>query len=256
MDDDIRAHYEQGVELGRLVDPAGAPKLELARTLELLDRFIPPPPADVLDVGGGPGVYATIFSERGYRVRLVDLLPLHVEHARAEGIDAVLGDARALEEADETYDVALLLGPLYHLTERIDRVRALREAHRVLRPGGMLAAAAISRIASLLDGLKYGRLSDPTFLAIAERDLRDGQHRNPDPAHVGWFTTAFFHRAEELDEEIREAGFTLEDVFGVEGPAYWFEAERDVELFAARATEADPAARAMSAHLLAVARKR
>ena len=55
----------------------------MARTLELFERFLPSPPADILDVGGGPGVYAAILARQGYRVELIDLVPLHVEEATA-----------------------------------------------------------------------------------------------------------------------------------------------------------------------------
>ena len=65
----------------------------------------------------------------------------------------------------------------------------------MLRPGGVLTAAAISRFASMMDGLLRGSLDDPAFEAIVERDLRDGQHRNP-TGRPEWFTTAYFHRIE------------------------------------------------------------
>ena len=82
MDEAFATHYELGLERGRLFSE-GEPRLELARTVELLDRFLPAPPADVLDVGGGPGVYASILARKGYRVDLIDVLPLHVDQAQA-----------------------------------------------------------------------------------------------------------------------------------------------------------------------------
>src|SRR5205823_14844698 len=78
--------------------------------------------------------------------------------------EARVGDARALSDADASADGVLLLGPLYHLVSAADRIRALSEARRVLRPGGVLVAAAISRHASLLDGLTRGLVDDPAFL--------------------------------------------------------------------------------------------
>ena len=256
MDEEIRAHYESGVELDRLAK--GHSRLEFARTKELLDRFLPPAPARVLDVGGGPGAYASWLADRGYDVRLVDAHPLHVEQAldRAAGrFTAVEGDARHLDEPDQSHDAVLMLGPLYHLTDRSDRLRALTEARRVLRPGGLLAAAAISRFASLLDGLAAGYLSDPEFRAIVERDLAEGQHRNPG-ARLEYFTTAYFHRVEELETEVGEAGFALETVFGVEGPGWLVHQEATEEVLdVARAVEGEPTVIGTSAHLLAIARR-
>ncbi len=269
MDDPaFAAHYGAGIERTRLVS-SGEPSLELVRTLELLDRFLPPPPADVLDVGGGPGIYAGILARRGYRVELIDIVPLHVGQAAAAAAKqpeapfvAKVGDARDLDAHDRSRDAVLLLGPLYHLTEREDRLRALREARRVLRPGGVLIGGAISRFASLLDGLKQGFLADPTFAAIVERDLREGQHRNPAPVErPEWFTTSFFHHPDELAREIADAGLALAAVLGVEGPGWllphrWEDpTRRESVLKAARAVEQEPTLLGLSPHLLVMARR-
>ena len=261
MSDEVRAHYDLGLERARL--SAGTGLIERARTEEVLRRWLPAPPARVLDVGGGPGTYVPWLTGLGYEVHLVDPVPLHVDQARAAGAaSARVGDARRLDEADAGYDAVLLLGPLYHITDRDGRVGALGEARRVVREGGVVAAAAISRFASLLDGLVTGALDDPDFAAIVERDLVDGQHRNPS-SRPEWFTTAFFHHPDDLKAEVGAAGLRVEELVGLEGPAWLV---RDVEarwadpqgrerlLGAARAVEREPALLGLSAHLLAVAR--
>jgi SAM-dependent methyltransferase len=167
MDRHLLIHYGTGVERVRL--EGGGSRIEFARTKELLERHLPAAPARVLDVGGGPGAYAGWLAASGYTVHLIDPVPLHVEQAASlaaeseSGFTTALGDARGLEEPDASYDAVLLLGPLYHLTNRDERVRALAEARRVARPGGVVAAAAISRFASLLDGLRSGHLGSPIF---------------------------------------------------------------------------------------------
>jgi ubiquinone/menaquinone biosynthesis C-methylase UbiE len=236
----------------------------------LLERYLPAPPAVVADVGGGPGRYAAWLAERGYRVHLIDPVPLHVEQARAAAasrpgtaLGAEIGDARALGLADASADAVLLLGPLYHLPERTDRLQALAEARRVCRRGGVIIVAAISRFASTLDGLRAGYLEDPAFAAVAAGDLRDGRHRNPtgDPAY---FTTAYFHRPEDLAAECTAAGLAHEATLAVEGAA-WFlpdldarladDRRRAVLLAALASLEAEPTLLGVSAHLLTVARR-
>jgi SAM-dependent methyltransferase len=256
IDPDIAAHYELGLEDDRVTG-----RLEFVRTRELLGRFLPPPPAVVVDIGGGTGVYARPLAAEGYDVRLLDPVALHVEQARAAGLDAQVGDARALPFADESADAALLLGPLYHLQERADRVAALREAHRALKPGGVVAAAAITRFAPLLDGLARGWMLDPEFEALVARDLRDGRHVNPEPVQrPEWFTTAYFHRPEELAPELSEAGFDVRAVLAVEGPAAFRDElerwladpeRREALLRTIRRVEAEPSLLGASAHLLA-----
>jgi SAM-dependent methyltransferase len=264
IDPDIVSHYGTGYERARLF-PGGTPSLEFVRSLELLDRLLPGPPARVLDVGGGPGTYAAPLARRGYQVHLVDPVPLHIEQARsaadgepAAAFTATLGDARELPAADGSQDAVLLFGPLYHLTEPADRMLALAEARRVLRPGGRLLAMAVCRYASLLDGLFAGWLDDPVFAPIVTRDLADGQHRNPDPAgRPEFFTTAFFHTPDGLAMEVEEAGFSGPAVYGVEGPGWplrqeWADPKRREDiLFAARAAETEPSLLGMSPHLIA-----
>jgi ubiquinone/menaquinone biosynthesis C-methylase UbiE len=264
FDPDIEAHYSQGVEAERLAEGLGP--LELVRTQELVRRYLPSAPANVLDVGGAVGVYAAWLARDGYRVHLVDPVPLHVERAKQRAADqadhpftAAIGDARRLAERDESYDAVLLFGPLYHLVERSERLTALREARRVLRRGGVAFAVGISRYASLLDGLRSGWLDDLAFRRMVQQDLRDGQHRNPEPEQrPEWFTTAFFHQPDELAEEVTAAGFRLEGLFGIQGPgwllgAQWTDAgQREQILYAARAAEQERSLLGVSSHMLAV----
>jgi SAM-dependent methyltransferase len=262
-DDTIVRHYQAHHEEARISEGFG--QLELLRAQEVLRRHLPRPPAKVLDVGGGTGVHARWLAADGYQVHLIDLAPRHVAKANAElgglGVTAELGDARQLPVADATYDVVLMFGPLYHLTERQDRLSSLREAARVVRPGGVVAVAAVSRFASLFDGLARQYLFDPEFRSIAAQDIRDGQHRNPGE-RPGWWTTAYLHHPDELHDEVREVGLAVRELVGLEGLALWLPQlsdrwgnldDREAILWASRAIESEPSLAGLSAHLLLVA---
>jgi SAM-dependent methyltransferase len=267
IDRDMQRYYEQGRERERLTRNGGT--LELARTQELLQRDLPLPPADVLDVGGGPGVYAAWLALAGYRVHLVDPMPLHVAQATAAAdaqpdhpFTAAIGDARQLDAADATWDAVLLFGPLYHLTERCERLAALAETRRVLRPGGIAMVVAISRFASLLDGVRQGYFGDPDAAEVIESTLRDGHNWNPGLERFpGWFTTSYFHQPTELVAEIAESDLIIEALIGIEGPGGfvgdgWDDPQqRSHILRAARLVEQDVNLLGLGPHLLAVARK-
>lgn len=220
-----------------------------------------------MDLGGHACWLATL----GYEVHLIDIVPLHVELANqasaaqpeAPLASVAVGDARSLTWAPGQVDGLLLFGPLYHLTDRNDRLQALREAHRVLRQNGILMAVGISRFASALDGLRSGFLADPRFVAIVEQDLKDGQHRNR-TERPEYFMDTFFHHPDELRGEVAEAGFDLIGVYGVEGPCWllhgfddwWNDAERRNHLLhIARTVETEASLLGVSAHLMAVGRK-
>lgn len=234
-------------------------RLELERTKELLLRFLPPAPARVLDVGGGPGVYASWLASLGYDVTLIDPVARHREEASAHGTFAVEdGDARALSAPDASADAVLMLGPLYHLVDPADRARALAEAGRVARPGGVVAAAFISRHAPIIEVSAKLLVNDDTLYGHLLRLRHSGAN---DPA-TG-FTVAYFHRVEEIHADFAAAGLGEPAVYGIEGPLLalltsgltegrpeYFEAA----MRAARQVEDEPAMLATNAHLLGVVR--
>jgi SAM-dependent methyltransferase len=267
LDPAIKAYYDRAAEESRL--EVGAFRLEEFRTRELILRHAPQAPAVILDVGGAAGAYAFWLAEHGYDVRLYDAVPRLIEVARQRNDRApaaltccAVADAREIPEPTGSAAMVLLLGPLYHLVDTSARRAALAEAARVLQPGGVLVAAGISRSASALDGLVREALADPEFASIVERDLRDGQHQNPTD-RLEYFTTAYFHRPEDLRREVLDAGFDLLGLYGVEGPGWmlgdfaerWNDPRRrEIILRVARALEAEPSVVGCSAHLIIVGR--
>lgn len=262
LDPDVLAFYDRGEEAGRLLGGFPSGPLELERTKELILRALPDGCLRILDVGGGPGVYAAWLAELGHEVRLIDPVPLHVEQAAATDarIVAEVGDARELDADDGGYDVVLLLGPLYHLLEPDDRHLALREAERVLRPGGRLFASAISRFAALLDILvRLDRLHEPGVMGAVTDAVETGAFHG---GRHGLFTNAYFHLPGELRREVVDAGFIGAEVYNIEGPGFlvgdfeqrWADPTRKQALLeAARLVEAEPEMLAAASHLLAVA---
>jgi len=257
----LRTYYERGMERERLSDGRG--ELEFTRTTEIVARRLPAAPAVVADIGGGPGRYALWLASLGYQVEHRDLMPLHVEQLRADaagmpGIRTAVGDVRDLDLPDASVDAVLLLGPLYHLTHRDERVWALRECARIVRPGGPVFAAAISRWAARIDGMLRERiyLKHPETVHLIDEVDQTGLLP---PLGDGAFT-AFCHRPSELREEVAEAGLEVADLVSVEGPAFILgdldarladPADRDVALGVARAIERVPELLGIGPHLIA-----
>ena len=265
MTSPIVSWYEAlGDEPHRLLSGRGL--IEAARTKELVDRHLPPGSLAVLDVGGGAGYYAAWLADAGHQVAMLDPVPLHIERARVEAgeppaFQAQIGDARELPFADMTFDAVLLLGPLYHLLAAQDRLLALREARRVSKPGGIVFAAAISRHALAGDGIRNGWLDDEAKERSVEHVIAHGL---TDPAHQGFLSMSYCHRADELRDEVASAELSVEAVYGIEGPAFlvadidgkWADpATRERLLWAARLSELEPGVQEISGHLLAVGRR-
>ena len=219
----IFSYYEDFDERSRLTKGAGL--LEFFRMQEIIGRYASAPPGVVLDVGGGPGRYSCWLARIGYEVHLIDPVPRHLEQAREASASqpcyplasVSIGDARLIARPDESVDLLLLMGPLYHLPAKEDRLVALREAHRVLKESGILIATAVNRFAFLMDGLMDGYIDDPSYISMLHLNLRTGRYE-PDSYTPGYFTTAFFHRPEELEEEVAEAGLRQIGLFSVQGP--------------------------------------
>ncbi len=262
-------YYSEFDEQARLSQPWG--QIEFMRTRTIISRYLKPPPCVVFDIGGATGRYSCWLAQAGYEVHLIDPVPSHIQQARAASetqpetpiASCRLGDARQLDFADATADAVLLLGPLYHLVEVEDRARALSEAYRVLKPGGYVFAAGISRFASTIDGLTSGYYLDPVFQEIMRRDLDSGQHRNP-TQNPNYFMDTFFHHPEELREEVASVGFEISSILAVEGIGYMMkdfeeswavESHREYLLEIIGKLEQEPSLIGASPHILCVAIK-
>ena len=201
VDARVQAYYGgQFDEDARLGARSAQGRLERERTQEIITARLAPG-SRVLDVGGATGVHAAALTRAGHHVHLIDPV--------ASQVDA----ARALPVGDDSVDAVLLLGPLYHLVERCDRVQALQEAARVVRPGGRVFAAAIPRLARLATLAAAGHAPSPCppgWIAM----LEDGA-----PEGSGRFPAGHFHTRAELEEELASAGLVDITVQSVEGPA-------------------------------------
>ncbi|WP_100446381.1 class I SAM-dependent methyltransferase [Glycomyces xiaoerkulensis] len=258
----IRAYYERGGEAVRLTAD-GQGRLEFARMRDLIRRLLPGDRLDVLDVGGATGVHAEWLAADGHRVTLVDPVESQVAAAaELPGVEALVGDARELPCGDDAFDAVLLMGPIYHLTDRSERVRALREASRAARPGAVVAAVTINRAAGWLDFLcrRVGGGAATISYEESLRALREGDIGYFD---LGLFTTAYLHHPGEIADEFTEAGLGGPDQFAVQGPAGVIPDLHDVldheeaavhYMEAMRGLEAEPSLLGASAHLLTVAR--
>jgi ubiquinone/menaquinone biosynthesis C-methylase UbiE len=173
------------------------------------------------------------------------------------------GDAVSLRFADEQFNMVLLMGPLYHLIKRAERIRALTEARRVLKREGILLAAVISRYASLIDGFQKDLIADDRFYDLLLHDLKTGTHLNK-TENLEYFTTAYFHTRQEIISEIAESGLIFEKLIPVESFGWMVknfnEKEKDTLymkklLDTIRMLEANEDLLPISPHIIAIARK-
>lgn len=265
---EILNYYESGVEEKRLTQ--GVFNLERVRTQELIARLLPAPKCKILDIGAGAGFYSFWLKKLGHEVHFVDLSHKNVDLAkrRERKLSKLASinnaDARKLPYADKKFDVVLLLGPLYHITEKAERLKALYEAKRVLVKGGVLITAGITRYGSLFEGFFHGGLKLKGFIPMMNQDIKNGQHRNKSK-RFDFFTTAYFHHPEELENEISEAGFKFEKLLAIESFGWlvpdfdkiWSQAShRQLLLNTIRRTESDASLMGLSVHIMAVGIKK
>ncbi len=219
MSEVVKRYYDDQVETewARLETPYR--RLELASTLRLVGEYFPKD-GRVADIGGGPGRYTVELLQLGYQVTLVDLSEQAVAFAREKLEDLDLeteaihcADARNLDLLEtSSFDAALHLGPMYHIVSAGDRRDALRELHRILKPG----APAIVGFINPWGVLRAGLTEFPSFYAEYEdaATLLNTYYKRGEQAA---FTESVFLTPPEAIRELRDAGFAVVTRAGVEG---------------------------------------
>ncbi|HLN61995.1 MAG TPA: class I SAM-dependent methyltransferase [Symbiobacteriaceae bacterium] len=195
-------------------------RMEFALTMRLMEEHLPAAPARVLDIGGGPGRYSIALAKQGYEVTLLDLSAELLAIARKRAAEAgvtlagvIHGNALDLAPLpDAAFDAVLLMGPLYHLLKVEERQQAVREARRVLKPGGILVASFISRYAWVLEAAFYEPDWLLKFPEQKETMLQTGQNQ-PESG----FTDAYFAHPAEVRPLLEGEGFTTLDLIASEG---------------------------------------
>lgn len=214
----VKSFYQNYNEDKRMVENI----LEYVRCKDIISRSLKKDCMSILDIGGATGAFSFWLAEKGHRVSLIDFMPKHIEIAQKREKEkeikldsTIVGDARELPYKDNCFDLVLLMGPLYHLTKKSDRLKSLKEAYRVLKPGGKIIAEVISRFASMVDGFKFDLVKDPEYIQIMKRDIKTGLHKDTSTCQE-YFTNAFFHLPEDVRFELVESGFIFEDLIAVE----------------------------------------
>jgi ubiquinone/menaquinone biosynthesis C-methylase UbiE len=193
---------------------------EYDNSIRAICEFLPSLPANLIDIGGGPGRYSIALAQKGYAVTLVDLSKGNLELARQKAADAgvelqgvVHADALDLTAfPEEAFDAVLLMGPLYHLHQEGDRLKALGQASRLLKPGGSIFATFITRFSAFRDAAVHGYSFVEADPAYTEQVLANGINY-----HDAGFTDAYFARPEEVIPLMEKAGFKTIKMIGCEG---------------------------------------
>ena len=221
--EEIYNHYAAGKEHGRLQKIKGI--LEFERSKQIISRYIKNEKLQILDIGGGTGIYSKWLASLGHEVYLIDPMPNLIQKAKELDKEQLIkeikiGDVRNLKYQDNRFDLIICFGPFYHLTEKQDRRIALKELERVLKKGSNVLIAGISKYVSLIQsGFFDGMIENQVFKKIVEQDIIDGQHRNPIDSTT-YFTTSIFMESKELIDEVIKAGFKAVNCTAVEGPAW------------------------------------
>ncbi|MBQ9673017.1 MAG: class I SAM-dependent methyltransferase [Ruminococcus sp.] len=266
--DEVYDFYNNGAEIDRLERGLGI--VEFYRSKEIISQYITEK-STIYDIGGGIGKYSEWLAEQGHNVTLIELAPTAVEYAKKNmkvPYTAEVGDAREINKTDESADVVLLMGPLYHLQNKSDREKVLNEAYRVLKKCGLLIVAGISKFSSTTWALSvYGNgcdfIDDDIYMNMLKHELSTGEHNRP-KEYPFIIANAYFHTIDELRKEVHNSGFEVMTYHAVEG-CVWITPKLDEKwqdtnsrnrmLDIIHATEQEETLMGLSPHFLVVGRK-
>ena len=191
----LQSYYETHDEDARLLSRTG--QVEYLTTMRYIEKYLRPG-MRILEIGAATGRYSHALARMGYEVDAIELIQHNIDVFRentqpGERITITQGNATDLSAfPDDAYDITLLLGPMYHLFTREEQHRALREALRVTRPGGLLFTAYCNNEATIYNFcFMRGYLMDPHFYPLIDKETFKCSS-NPEDRFV-------LHRPEEID---------------------------------------------------------
>lgn len=265
----IIEYYDKFDEWGRL----DREPIEFQVNWHYIKKYLPLN-GEILDNGAGPGKYSMQLASEGYKVTLTDLTPRLVEVAKNKAHELKIeqnfngfhaADARDLTLLkDEQFDATLMLGPLYHLQEEADRIKAVKELYRVTKMGGIIFVAFMPRIRHVLTSLLYPENWKPNNqMDNIEQFSQNGCFNHEDE---GRFTGAYYFNIEEIKPFMEAQGFESLELIGSnigtllnsDNWRYWrdkgeSEFEKVIKILTKKAN--DPNVLGISSHLLYIGRK-
>lgn len=267
--ENIIDYYSKFDEWGRL----DREPLEFLINWHYIQQYLPQQ-GHVFDNGAGPGKYAMEIAKQGYQVTLSDLTPRLVEVAKEKASELglteqfngfhVLNAANLEGIPDEAFDASLMLGPLYHLQEEAQRIRAVKELCRVTKQEGIIFAAFQTRMKMTITSLQYPQHWKPNDNMDAIHEFRNTGNFNH--ADAGRFTGAYYFNINDIKPFMEKHGFETIDLIGSssigglinnEQRQYWEEkGESQMMLNLLIELAKDPSILGISSHLLYIGRRK
>ena len=217
---ELNDFYNKASEETRLEKGMGI--FEFERIKDLIEKHISKSNSTIIDVGGGTGKYAEWLAKKNHTVHLVEPVLKHIKLAekRAQKLKkpftVTKGIAQKLPYKNESADLVILHGPLYHLQKKEDRIATIIEAKRVLKKGGIILGFAINATASTVVGLMNGMIHANSFFEMCKEELTSGIHNAPKDFPF-LLADAYYHKPQELKEEFLEQNLKFINLFAVEG---------------------------------------
>lgn len=206
----LEKYYNKFNEDKRLLSRHGQVEFEVTKKY-ILNIIGKRKKLNIVDIGAGTGRYSSFLADLGHNVNAIDLVQKNVSQIKEKNLNIATkkGDALNLKFKDETFDVALLFGPVYHMFNHEDKLRAIGEAKRVVKNGGyvlimylMNEYAVITHAfkeGTLIQSLKDGKLDKNFQVVTKEEDLYS------------------YVRLDEINTLAKESGMTRKKIISVDG---------------------------------------
>lgn len=214
----VVSSYENYDEENRLTTN-NSRKIEFITTLKALDNILPQN-GKILDCAAGTGIYAFHYAEHSYDVTALDITPKHVEYMNKKlkqtnyNIKTAVNNATSLSDfKDESFDIVLCMGPIYHLINIDLRKKCISECKRVLKKDGILVVSYINKFYAF----PYVATSDKRFLNmdLANTLIKTGTIRHDDP-NCFW-TDSYYSTPEEMESLLSYFNFQIIDHLATDG---------------------------------------